>query len=40
MRVLVAPDGFGGTLSPSEAAAALADGWRSARPTARMTILP
>jgi glycerate kinase len=28
MRVLLAPDGFGGTLSPAQAAAALADGWR------------
>ncbi len=40
MRVLVAPDGFGGTLSPSEAAAAIADGWRSARPTDRVTVVP
>lgn len=28
MRVLMAPDGFGGTLSPAQAASALADGWR------------
>ena len=28
MRVLMAPDGFGGTLSPAQAAAALAEGWR------------
>ena len=32
MRVLVAPDGFGGTLSAVEAAAAMAAGWSAARP--------
>ena len=30
MRVLLAPDGFGGTLSPAQAATALAEGWRRA----------
>jgi glycerate kinase len=30
VRVLLAPDGFGGTLTPAQAAAALAEGWRSA----------
>ena len=29
MRVLLAPDGFGGLLSPQDAAAAMAVGWRS-----------
>ena len=32
MRVLFAPDGFGGTLSPAQAAAAMAAGWRRAAP--------
>ena len=32
MRVLLAPDCFGGTLSAPEAAGALASGWRSVRP--------
>ena len=32
MKVVIAPDGFGGTLSASEAAAAIAAGWRRERP--------
>lgn len=32
MKVVVAPDGFGGTLSAREAAAAIAAGWRQGRP--------
>jgi glycerate 2-kinase len=32
VRVVVCPDSFGGTLSAPAAAAALADGWRRARP--------
>ena len=32
MRVLLAPDGFGGTLTSAEAAAAMAEGWRTAAP--------
>ena len=32
VRILVAPDGFGGTLSPVEAAAAIAAGWQQAAP--------
>ncbi len=32
MRVLVAPDGFGGSLTPAAAAAAIADGWRRGAP--------
>ena len=40
MRVVVAPDGFGGTLTPSEAAAAIAAGWSSARPTDDVAEVP
>ena len=32
MRVLVVPDSFTGTLSASEAAAAITSGWRDAAP--------
>ena len=32
MKVVIAPDGFGGTLSAGEAAAAIAAGWRRERP--------
>ncbi len=32
MRVLIAPDGFGSSLTPSQAAAALSEGWRSGAP--------
>ncbi|HET7529960.1 MAG TPA: glycerate kinase [Mycobacteriales bacterium] len=40
MRVVVAPDSFGGTLSAVEAAAALADGWREAAPSAELDVVP
>lgn len=40
MRVLLAPDGFGGTLSAREAATALADGWRAVRPDDELVELP
>jgi glycerate kinase len=40
MRVLITPDGFGGTLSPAEAAAALADGWRAAAPGDDLDLAP
>lgn len=40
MRVLLAPDSFGGTLSAAEAAQALADGWRSAAPGDALDLLP
>ena len=40
MRVLMAPDGFGGTLSPAQAAAALADGWRRAAPADEVDLAP
>ncbi|MFD5438373.1 glycerate kinase, partial [Kitasatospora sp. NPDC127067] len=32
MRVVLAPDSFKGTVTATDAARALADGWRSVRP--------
>lgn len=40
LRVLVAPDKFKGTLTAAEAAAAIAKGWRGARPADRVEVLP
>ncbi len=40
MRVLLAPDGFGGTLSPAQAAAAMACGWRAAAPADELDLAP
>jgi glycerate kinase len=40
MRVLVAPDSFGGTLSAIEAAAAIAAGWRSVAPADELDLVP
>lgn len=40
MRVLIAPDSFTGTLSATEAAAAIASGWRRARPGDDLDLLP
>lgn len=40
MQVVVAPDGFGGTLRPGEAAAAIAAGWTDARPMDRAASIP
>lgn len=40
MRVVVAPDSFGGTLSATEAAAAIAEGWRRAAPGDELELLP
>ena len=40
MRVLLAPDGFGGTLTPAQAAQALADGWASAAPGDELDLAP
>lgn len=40
MRVLVAPDKFGGTLSAAEAAAAIAAGWRDVDQNATVDMLP
>jgi glycerate 2-kinase len=39
-RVVIAPDGFGGTLSASDAAEAIAEGWRAARPADELVLLP
>ena len=40
MRVLIAPDSFKGSLDPTAVARALADGWRSARPTDEIRLIP
>ncbi|MBV9291869.1 MAG: glycerate kinase, partial [Frankiales bacterium] len=40
MRVVVAPDSFGGTLSAVDAAAAIADGWRSHAPGDEIRTVP
>ena len=40
MRILVAPDSFKGSIGAAEAAAALASGWRSARPGDDLVCLP
>ncbi|ALG85188.1 glycerate kinase [Gordonia phthalatica] len=39
-RVVIAPDEFGGTLTAQAAAAAIAAGWRRARPDDRLDLLP
>ncbi|HXV92811.1 MAG TPA: glycerate kinase [Pseudonocardia sp.] len=40
MRVVIAPDSFGGTLSATAAAAAIAEGWRRAAPGDELRALP
>lgn len=40
MRVVIAPDSFKGTLSARQAASALADGWRAARPSDEIVARP
>jgi glycerate 2-kinase len=40
VRVVIAPDGFGGTLGADEAAAAIAAGWRGARPDDDVVLVP
>jgi glycerate 2-kinase len=40
VRVLIAPDSFGGTLSSPEAAAAIAEGWSSAAPRDELDLAP
>ncbi|MEQ3550265.1 glycerate kinase [Pseudonocardia nematodicida] len=40
MRIVVAPDSFGGTLSAREAADAIADGWRRTAPGDDVRIVP
>jgi glycerate kinase len=40
MKVIIAPDKFAGTLSAAQAAAAIADGWRSRRPDDTLILAP
>jgi glycerate 2-kinase len=40
VRVVIAPDGFGGTLGADEAAAAIATGWRRRRPADDLVTVP
>ena len=40
MRILVAPDSFGGTLSAGQAAAAIAAGWRRTAPEDQLDLCP
>ncbi|TQL69304.1 glycerate kinase [Nocardioides albertanoniae] len=40
MRVLIAPDKFAGTLSASQAAAAIAEGWRRTAPGDELSLAP
>jgi glycerate 2-kinase len=40
VKVVIAPDGFGGTLTAREAADAIAAGWRSARPDDEVALVP
>lgn len=40
MKVVIAPDSFGGTLTAVEAGEAAADGWRRARPQDHVVVVP
>jgi glycerate 2-kinase len=40
LRVVIAPDSFKGSLAAAEVAAAIADGWRAARPDDEVVLLP
>lgn len=40
MKVVLAPDSFGGTLGPRAAAAAIAEGWQRSRPGDDLVIVP
>jgi glycerate kinase len=40
VRILIAPDGFTGTLSAGEAAEAMAEGWRRSAPQDDLTLVP
>jgi glycerate kinase len=40
MKVVIAPDSFKGGISARDAAAAIADGWRSVRPDDELVVLP
>ena len=40
LRVLIAPDCYGDSLTAVQAAEAIADGWRRARPDDELTLAP
>lgn len=40
MRVVIAPDSFGGTLSATDAAISIAEGWQQARPADELVLVP
>lgn len=40
VRILIAPDGFGGTLTPAAAAAAIAEGWHRTAPADELELAP
>lgn len=40
MKVVVAPDGFGGSLTAREAAAATVEGWQAVRPDDEIVVIP
>jgi glycerate kinase len=40
VRIVIAPDSFGGTLSATEAASAIAEGWRRVAPDDRLCAVP
>jgi glycerate 2-kinase len=40
VKVVVAPDGFGGTLTAREVAAAIVEGWRTVRPEDELVLVP
>jgi len=40
VRILIAPDGFGGTLTPAAAAAAIAAGWQRTAPADELELAP
>jgi glycerate kinase len=40
VKVVVAPDGYGGTLTAREVAAAIAEGWRAVRPDDELVLVP
>jgi glycerate 2-kinase len=40
VKVVIAPDGFGGTLTAREAGAAIAEGWTAARPQDELVVVP
>lgn len=40
MRIVIAPDGFGGTLTARQASEAIAEGWRAVRPDDELATVP